>query len=177
MSHRKPASKKVDKRHRSPSIGIVRDDGVKRVSPKPNKKWLKRTKERWSSFWASPVSKVIDPGVDGEAAYRLFTMYDERERCYRSVQKERWVKGSMGQRVENPMAKAMRGLDREIIKLEDRLGVSARARLNMGLIVEGPADDEPEDEIDRLNREMADEDDDGALTESFYEDDPREAEA
>ena len=45
------------------------------------------------------------------------------------------VLGSQGQPVANPLARVVLGYDAEIRQLEDRLGLSPRARANLGISV------------------------------------------
>ncbi len=71
--------------------------------------------------------------TDGTAILRLFTLYDERERAYRAFRRQRLIKGSQGQAVLSPMGRAMQEFDAEIRQMEDRLGLSPRARLQLGI--------------------------------------------
>jgi hypothetical protein len=93
--------------------------------PEPRREWLKATKRRWEVFWASDVAAVVTP-ADMPALERLHSLCDERERAYRGYRKERLVRGSTGQLVINPLAKAMTAFDVEIRTLKDRFGVSPK---------------------------------------------------
>lgn len=94
---------------------------------------LKATGAAWAAFWTSPIARLVQPDVDGVALTRLFTLYDERERAYRGARRERLVKGSQGQPRANPLFDVVRQLDGEIRQLEDRFGMSPRARLVLGV--------------------------------------------
>jgi P27 family predicted phage terminase small subunit len=119
---------KRQRRNRQPALAVVSVP----EKPKPPKRLLKATRDRWATYWESDVAKVA------QAAHlpiieRLFTYYDERERAYRLVRKEgRLCVGSQGQDVQHPMLKYMLDCDKEIKTLEDRLGLSPRGMLQMG---------------------------------------------
>lgn len=81
---------------------------------------------------------MIAAAVDAAALERLFDLYDERERAYQDFRKQRFVKGSQGQDVLNPLGRLITSLDNEIRQLEDRYGFSPRSRMNLGLELEEP---------------------------------------
>lgn len=67
---------------------------------------------------------------------RLFQLYDERDRAYRAIRAGgRLGVGSQGQTALAPLVKYIAQLDSSIVVLEDRLGLSPRARLQLGLAV------------------------------------------
>jgi P27 family predicted phage terminase small subunit len=70
---------------------------------------------------------------DLAAIRRLFTLYDERERCLRSARTSRLVDGLQGQPVLNPLYRHMSILDAEIRTLEDRFGFTPAARARFGV--------------------------------------------
>jgi P27 family predicted phage terminase small subunit len=115
---------------------------------------LKATRDAWAAFWRSPLARIVHPDTDGTALARLFTLYDERDRAYRVVKKRRLVEGSQGQPRANPLFAVMQTLDGEIRQLEDRFGMSPRARLVLGVTL----GDEPT--LDDLNADLADDDED-----------------
>lgn len=94
---------------------------------------LASTKAIWRSFWRSALAQAVDPNTDTAAIVRLFTLLDERERAYRGFRRKRLMEGSQGQSVLNPLARAMNAFDPEIRQLEDRLGMTPRARLQLGI--------------------------------------------
>ena len=95
---------------------------------------LKPTRERWAAFWGSPLANVIESDTDLAALYRLFSLYDDRERAHREYRKKPMVVGSTGQPRVNPMWSVVKDCDTEIRQLEDRFGMNARGRLNLGLM-------------------------------------------
>jgi P27 family predicted phage terminase small subunit len=91
------------------------------------------TQGLWRKFWKSALAGAMEPESDTGAIVRLFTLYDERERAFRAYRRKRLIEGSQGQMVLNPMARAMSVFDAEIRQLEDRLGLTPRARLQLGI--------------------------------------------
>jgi len=102
-------------------------------APAPRREWYAETKKRWKAFWASDAARVLAPAVDAGAVQRLFDLYDARERAYRGSAKQRFVLGSKGQQVLNPLGRLVAAFDGEIRQLEDRLGFSPASRLRLGL--------------------------------------------
>lgn len=110
---------------------------------------LKLTRQLWSDYWRSALALVVQLGTDMPAVRRLFTLYDERERAYRAYRKERLVLGSEGQRVLNPLGRQMCRFDAEIRQLEDRLGLTPRSRLQLGIVY-----GEAKGSLDEINRSL-----------------------
>ena len=128
---------------------LVRSAQVEAV-PEAPRDLLRVTRELWKSYWASAVAEVVERATDLPAIRRLFTLHDERERAYRAYRKDRLVEGSKGQPVVNPIARQMSSMDAEIRQLEDRLGLTPKARAQLGVTF-GKAQRSLED----LNRELA----------------------
>lgn len=127
--------------------------------PDPPKRMLKATRESWADFWSSALAGSVDRATDLPGIRRLFEKRDEYDRAFRAFKKERLVEGSKGQPVLNPMAKVMNDFERSIIQLEDRYGLSPKARAQLGITI-GTAKRTLED----LNRNL----------ERDTEEDPRE---
>ena len=96
---------------------------------------------------SSELAEVVELGTDQPAITRLFTLYDERERAFRGYKKRRLTLGYKGQPVLNPLGRMMLQLDEEIRQLEDRLGLTPRARLQLGITFSEAAKS-----LDDLNR-------------------------
>ena len=127
---RKPASKRQrTNKPRATDLRVVPEVEV----PKPPPGLLKVTRDWWVEFWSSEFARVAVIDVHRPMVRRLASLCDERERCYQSARKGRLVTGSQGQPVLNPLYKHMSTLDAEIRQLEDRLGLSPRAGLNLGI--------------------------------------------
>ena len=132
---------------------------------------LKTTRNRWDAYWASPVAKLADPVSDLPALERLFRLYDDLERSHQSVRKAgHMVEGSQGQAVMNPLLRHMQTVMAEVRQLEDRFGLSPRARLGLNLtlgataktiadlnadFVGGGDDDDPRRDWDVIDGETA----------------------
>ena len=130
-----PPKKRPGRRQRrnKVDIGLVSPPVPGRVVPAPDRAWLKGTKERWEAFWGSELSSVAEPDTDTPALRRLFTYYDELDRATRAVRRERFVEGSKGQPRLNPAARYVAELEGAVRALEDRFGLTPKARLQLGV--------------------------------------------
>jgi hypothetical protein len=134
--------------------------GLASDPPPPPRGLLGASRDSWRSYWRSPIARIVQD-VHLPQLTRLWQLRDERERCYRSLRKERIVKGSMGQPRRSPLWDAISGLDAEIRQLEDRFGLSPRAWLGLGVTL-GEAARSLADLNDDLERdEEPDDSDDG----------------
>lgn len=134
-----PGRKAAEKRQRrdappqvlgdSPALRLLRPE---KAPPVP-RGLLRKTRDWWKEFWASDLDQVVNRETDIMAVRRLATLYDERERAYRDVRKQRIVIGSRGQKVLSPLARYMTLLEPDIRQLEDRLGLTPRARMQLGI--------------------------------------------
>lgn len=134
--------------------------------PPPPAGLLKATRDRWLAFWTSPVAKLVDTGSDLPALSRLFELVDDCTRYRTSIRQSPFLEGSQGQVVRNPYVRDLQAAQAELRQLEDRFGLSPRARLSLGVVLgeakrsladlgaafttdEGDADDgDPRDEDD-----------------------------
>lgn len=108
----------------------------------------------WSRYWAAPISRLVEAS-DEPAVVRLFRLYDERDRAYRGLRKHgRVAIGSQGQETLHPLAKYVAQCDAEIRALEDRFGLSAKARLQLGITF-----GEAKKTLDDLNQDLNDDGD------------------
>ena len=125
---------------------------------------LDSTVEAWDRLWSSDVATVLDLRSDMESVLRWAALLDERERTFRAFRRNRLVAGSMGQLVLNPLWAVVRACDTELRALEDRIGLSPKARLQLGITY-----GEAAKSLDEMNRML--EEDDDALDDTG--DDPR----
>lgn len=103
------------------------------VHPQPPKGLLRKTVDQWEAFWSSPVSKLVDRTSDLPALERLYELYDDCYRYRAAIRKDAMVVGSQGQMVRNPFVKDLKDAQAEVRQLEDRFGLSPRARLGLNL--------------------------------------------
>jgi P27 family predicted phage terminase small subunit len=102
--------------------------------PEPPEHLLPQTRNRWAAYWSSPVAKLVDAVSDLTALERLFWLYDDLERSRLAVREQgHMIEGSKGQTVMNPLLRHMQAEMAEIRQLEDRFGLSPRARLSLNL--------------------------------------------
>ena len=136
MARRGPQPKHPATRQRrnATESGLTVVAGGRMEPPDPDRSWLKAQRESWVAFWSSPIGAAMGP-TDVPAAERLWHLRDQWERARRVVARSPIVEGSMGQPVENPLARRMDRIAGEIRQLEDRFGLSpsARARLNVDI--------------------------------------------
>lgn len=141
MAGRGPARKDPEQRQRrneAKPLELVGPggtlEGVGDAPPAPPDYLLAATQDRWAAYWTSPVAKLVDAVSDLPALERLFWLYDDLERSRRAVQDVgHMVEGSQGQAVMNPLLRHMQTQAAEIRQMEDRFGLSPRARLSLNL--------------------------------------------
>lgn len=138
MAGRGPAPKDPEDRQRrnAPKALSVVAPGVEGglEVPRPPAGLLKGTRDRWAAYWESPVARLADPVSDLTALERLFRLYDDIERSHVTVREQgHMVKGSQGQAVMNPLLRHMQSVMAEVRQLEDRFGLSPRARLSLNV--------------------------------------------
>jgi hypothetical protein len=103
-------------------------------TPTPPKSWLKATKDEWVAFFRSERAAAVD-AVTLPPLRRLFEMRDLERRAWARYVKAPYVDGSQGQPVANPAFDEAMKLERAIVALEDRYGVSLKALANLGVAV------------------------------------------
>ncbi len=96
--------------------------------PAPDSYWLVKTKKQWVDFWLFKKADEIDLALDSAAVFRIFGLYDERERCYRAYRKERVVVGSRKQPTINPLVRYGGQLDNQIRQMEKGLLMDPKSR-------------------------------------------------
>lgn len=129
-SPRKPADRRQN--HKTADLQLVAGGKAEVVTPDPPDGLLPETAEWWGELWSSDIRQAWERS-DWPALRRLAEMYDERERALKAYRSQRLVEGSQGQPVLNPMWKVAEQLDKEIRQLEDRFGLSPKARLQLGI--------------------------------------------
>lgn len=115
---------------------------------------LSSTVGAWDRLWQSDVVSVVDLKSDMESVVRWASLLDERERVFRVFRGQRIVEGSSGQPALNPLWAVVRACDAELRALEDRIGLSPKARLMLGITYA-----EAGKSLDELNRLMEVDDD------------------
>jgi len=142
----------------SPLVALPRQGSVVPVVPAPPPHLLRSSRELWASLWASPLAQVWDPVTDRMAVEELVRFVDERERAWRAFRRERLVPGSKRQPRLNPLWDLIQYTTAQILQLSDRLGLTPRARLQLGITFSQAAMG-----IAELNRllDEAEDDDDG----------------
>lgn len=141
--NRKPAL--LRQRRGTPELGVI-EGGGSSVAPEADPGWLDETVADWETLWSSELAGWVRE-TDVPGVRRLFGWRDRQERASRradalrvEADREPMVEGSQGQPVVNPAYKLADRADADalamegrIVALEDRLGLSPRARLNLGV--------------------------------------------
>ena len=113
----------------------------------------------WAGFWDLPVAELADRRADLPGLERLALLYDSRMRAEAAFRKAPMAEGVSGQSVISPFAREVASIDARILQLEDRFGLSPKARLALGAQIGDAAEG-----LEKLNaaivRSMADDDDD-----------------
>jgi P27 family predicted phage terminase small subunit len=138
MAGRGPAPKDPERRQRrnaAKDLAVVSEAAAGVLEPPSLPAGvLKETRDRWADYWASPVAKLAVPASDLHALERLFRLYDDLERSNAAVKKKgHMVTGSQGQAVLNPLLRHIQVTQAEVRQLEDRFGLSPRARLSLNV--------------------------------------------
>ena len=148
MSNRKPADRRQNVATRD--AGLLPRSGDSAVVPQPEDTWSVGTVERWQDFWTSPLAAQAETSDQG-ALRRLFWLYNEIELLIAAVEDTgRVVAGSTGQPRANPLYKQIQEFQAEARQLEDRFGLSPKARLQLGITFAEAASS-----LDALNERLA----------------------
>lgn len=147
----KPAARRQG--HRRHGLELVAPVvAAEKIPPAPDGVSL-ATRKMWREFWVSRMASLIET-VDLPTLRHLFRLYDERDRAYRAYHKTPYVPGSKKQPIVNPILKQARAFESEIRRLEDRFGISPKARVQLGIPVG------KQKSLEDLNRDLYDDDGD-----------------
>jgi P27 family predicted phage terminase small subunit len=127
----KPAERR-QRRNRPALVSLPMAGSVPSFAPDPPHGLLLASVAAWSALWSSPVASTYLPS-DLPALRRLFELLDERERAFSVARDGRLTEGSKGQPVLNPLLAYVGDLATEIRALEDRFGLTPRARMQLGI--------------------------------------------
>lgn len=87
----------------------------------------------WTEFWRSPLARGVAT-TDMPALRRLYRLRSLQVELFQTAELNNFVSiGSTGQEVAHPAMKAANDLEPKITALEDRFGLSPKARQNMGI--------------------------------------------
>jgi len=101
--------------------------------PTPPPGLLKATRVRWQAFFASDVAKAVDLDADWQHLERWIRYVDEWSRVMGAFRRERFVTGSQGQPVLNPLAGYIATLESAISKAEAEFGLGPLSRMRLGI--------------------------------------------
>lgn len=116
-----------------PALVIETEPALAHVVPDPPKGLLRSSRALWDQLWSSPLARAWNRTTDQLAVEELVRLVDERERAWRAYRRQRFVEGSRGQVRVNPVWTVVRDTTAQILQLSDRLGLTPRARLQLGI--------------------------------------------
>ncbi len=121
----------------SPIAVATRDDSDPEVIPEPPKGVKAEVKELWSRLWQTPVGRAWDPDMDGPLLERYARTLHRWINANRDVAALESVVtyGSTGQLVLHPITKYIQDLETQLMRMEDKLGLSPMARARLGLTI------------------------------------------
>jgi hypothetical protein len=102
--------------------------------PPPPSDLSARYVAQWEAFWSSPLVRVIVPELDIDGIETLFRLRDERDRAFRAGRRKRFIRGSHGQPVINPLLQYAQSLQKDVRAAEDRLAGSPKSRMTLGVL-------------------------------------------
>lgn len=127
---RKSDDTKQDQRA-SRKLKQVADSGLE--IPEAEASWLPEIAEQWQDFWTTDLSNAIDK-AQLPVLKRLFRLRNEHQMLLDiAMQEDYFTAGSTGQLKIHPARDELRKLEPLIVALEDRLGLSPKAKANLGL--------------------------------------------
>lgn len=128
----KPAASRIRAHRGEARPVLVNVTSRSRLAPQRPAGLLGASVAAWERLWTSPLAATFSES-DVPALGRLFELRDERTRTWRVARRQRLVAGSKGQVRPNPLFGMVASFDAEIRNLEDRFGLTPRARLTLGI--------------------------------------------
>jgi hypothetical protein len=116
----KPAHQRL-RRNKTNEVGLLKADPLRPV-PKADPAWDAATAKEWRQYWRSDVSALAQLDSDLPAIRRLFSYRAELAKALEDLQ----ITGATSS--GNMVVK----LEKMIVNLEDRYGLSALSRLRLG---------------------------------------------
>jgi len=129
----RPSTRKAVKQDDRPQrAALVVQLPTTTASPDPSPGWLPEIVTAWDAFWASDVAGAVDD-ASMPAIRRLFDLRSRQAAAFSLYDAEPYVVGSTGQPRINPAFDAAMKLETAITALEDRYGLTSKAKVNLGL--------------------------------------------
>lgn len=87
----------------------------------------------WHAVWEAGAGAYV-PATDSWPIERYAELHARRRELLHTLDSEGWTTtGSQGQSVMHPAARLLADTERQLLPLEDRLGLNPEARLRLGL--------------------------------------------
>lgn len=120
---------KQDERPQRAAVVVALPEVVEIPEPGP---WRPEIVSAWEAFWSSDVAGAVDEALL-PAVRRLFDLRSRQAASFALYDAEPYVDGSTGQPRINPAFDAAMKLETAITALEDRYGLTSKAKVNLGL--------------------------------------------
>lgn len=87
----------------------------------------------WDEVWQAGGS-FYQVHTDGATIERYCSLQSRRLTILAALENEGWLSvGSQGQEILHPLARVLNDIEGKLVALEDRLGLSPQARMNLGI--------------------------------------------
>ncbi len=135
--HRKPPEQR-NNRHTKDLVLVDGEFAVSDSPPMPDHplgwEWNRAGRDAWNAVWASKAAGAIHDG-HAPGVMRYIELADQRQRLLEEVDEVgALIPGyKPGHYVKNPLLVEVARIDKDLLNLEDRFGMSLKAELNLGL--------------------------------------------
>ena len=125
---------KRQRRNGKPALAVLtapKDDVM--IVPTPPAGLSPMLIDAWHTYWLSDLARTVTLPTDMPALRRLFLYYEDIETSHAKYLDSPIWSGSTGQDKISPFARHVAELEGGIRALEDRFGLSPKARLELGV--------------------------------------------
>lgn len=121
------------RRNSKPALAVLTTVAPQQTIPPPPDGIAPAMIAFWNTYWLSPLSQTVTLPTDMPALRRLFLYYDDIEKSHANYLAQPIWSGSAGQDRISPFARHAMELESAVRALEDRFGLSPKARLELGV--------------------------------------------
>lgn len=134
---RKPSDRRQNRVTKDITAVVTIETGAVAVSiPEPPVPIHAKARRYWEAFWRSEVCQAISPDADAFLLVRWITYVELWNHEIETIRREgTTVPGSTGQTVQHPSLKTMQWLDSAVLSIEREIGLTPKARAQLGLAV------------------------------------------
>jgi P27 family predicted phage terminase small subunit len=95
----------------------------------------KVARDEWKSFFASPLSSLVNLDTDMDALRDWALLVSERERLREEYTKTPLTIGASGSLIENPLGRVIARYTNQINRYRDQFGMTPLSRMRLGIAV------------------------------------------